>query len=148
MSKRVDGRVREKLGQPIPGVTAHARQQQIERWGSVWSREAWLRVVQQIVERSAVLVRAYPVRKADSEPSELWLVQSPDGPARVVWRPNAALVVTVLGSAAEYNSAQYGRQVLGRQRFPAREGAHNTHRGSRARAEAEWRRAVKQDDEA
>ncbi len=132
----------------IPGVTAHAQHRQHERWGSQWSRASWLDVVRQVVDREAVLVRRIGPSRADPNASEVWLVKTPDGPARVVWRPNAALIVTVMGPTSSHNTRNYAADVLGLQKVGATRAASNTHRASRARAESDWRRALRQEDEA
>lgn len=95
----------------IPGVSPHAAQRQEERWGSIWSRSTWLDVVLQIIDRRAVLVRAEPPPPKEPH-TEIWLVTTPDGPVRVIWKPERALIATILGSTAHFNSAQHSRVVL------------------------------------
>lgn len=131
---------------PIPGVTYHAMERQQEHWGSVWSRTTWLDVVRQIVERTAVLVRSVPPSRGNPSLSEVWLVDTPDGSVRVVWRPQSAVIVSVLANGARHNSQHYAREVLGRQRPSATPSAENTNRTPRQRAEAEWRRAMRDED--
>jgi hypothetical protein len=130
----------------IPGVTTHAQQRQHERYGSQWSRDTWLGIVMQIIERRAALVAIRHPTREDPVGCELWLVNTPDGDVRVSWRPNSAVITTIL--APEHSTAHYARHVLGMQRIHANHSAENTNRFGRQRADREWRRAVRQDDDA
>ncbi len=75
---------------PIPGVGAHARDRMAERMGRDLTREEWLAAVAAIVERRAVLLGVMP------NGSEHYWHEVGGVPVRLVWRPEWALVATVL----------------------------------------------------
>lgn len=74
----------------IPGVSVHARERMIERFGADLTRQQWLEVVGKIVNREAVLVSAMLTGK------EYWLVEIGGLRIRVGWSPDAAIIMTVV----------------------------------------------------
>lgn len=118
--------IANKPRETIWGVTLHAQQRQAERWPTRWDRAIWTDVVTQILDgiegigtRRAVLVRrAQPdrteaVRRGGwdrATESECWLVEAPDGPARVWWVPREAVVSTVMGP--DFSTRTFLRQRM------------------------------------
>lgn len=78
-------------------------------------------------ERRAVLVRVAEPDRTEAlrrggwdkaGVSECWLVEAPDGPARVWWVPRTATLTTVIGPGNEFNSAALLRRYGHRHRAP------------------------------
>jgi hypothetical protein len=74
---------------PIPGVTRHARQRAVERFGRDLAPEEWREIVSAIIERRALLTHRLP------DGSEFYVYDL--GGVRVwpCWRPDKAIIVTM-----------------------------------------------------
>lgn len=82
---------------PIPGVGAHARDRMTERLGRDLNRAEWLEAVASILDGRATLLCVTP------HGSEQYLLEIAGVQLRLVWRPHAALIVTVM--PAEWSPA-------------------------------------------
>lgn len=75
---------------PVPGVGAHARDRMAERIGRDLTRAEWLDAVARILDRRATLLCRMP------NGSEHYLHELGGVALRLVWRPDLAIVVTIM----------------------------------------------------
>jgi hypothetical protein len=74
----------------IPGVSLHAHERMVERFGADLTYAQWIEVVSKIVNREALLVATTPLGK------EFWLVEIGGLRIRVGWSPQTATIMTVM----------------------------------------------------
>lgn len=127
----------------ILGVTNHARARMAEYYGRDLTREEWLAVVESIVMRTASVL-SY----SDKDGFVVYAVPAMGTTIRVIWRPDRALIITVLGdkysnhrSIADYQASAKG--LLKAAKFPAR-----FSRGKKIEAKTRWQvPRLSQDDQ-
>jgi hypothetical protein len=117
----------------ILGVTHHARERMAEHYGRDLTREEWLVVVESIVMRTA------PALSYDDVGGYVvYAVPAMGTTIRVIWRPDKAVIITVLGEDHANHRRVAGlhanaRGFMKAATFPAR-----FKRGKKIEAKTRW----------
>ncbi|MBX9750453.1 MAG: hypothetical protein K5Q68_12785 [Roseococcus sp.] len=82
-----------RLLRDLPGVSDHAQLRAQERLPRAPSRAQWLQLVLDILDRHAALLSVYT---EGGDQREQWLCLVAGQPMRVVWRPSAGTVITIM----------------------------------------------------
>ena len=117
----------------ILGVTHHARARMAEYYGRDLTREEWLAVVESIVMRSAAVL-SY----SDKDGYVVYAVPALGTTIRVIWRPDKAVIITVLGEDHANHRRVAGYQANARGFLKAAEFPARFKRGKKTKAKTRW----------